>query len=123
MLQDRDYVYTADLQVEEARPWDEADIEAGSPASSQQRRRMRAHTMRLRGNVGMYTPAHVRGSSDTTSTSTLGRTETRLMMMMPTRGFTSINEPRSLPIGYGEHELGMEARGMEGHGHNRMRFD
>ncbi|KAI1362755.1 hypothetical protein F5Y08DRAFT_341381 [Xylaria arbuscula] len=122
MLQHQDYIYTADLQVEETRPWDEADVEAGSPASSQQRRRMRAHTMRLRGNAGMYTPAHVRGSSDTTilSTSTLGRTEPRPMMMRPTRGFTSINAPRSFPIGYGDHDLGIESRGTDA---DRMRFD
>ncbi|KAK5632650.1 hypothetical protein RRF57_008364 [Xylaria bambusicola] len=112
MLRDHDYVYTADLQVEETRPWDEADIEAGSPASLHQRRRIRAQTMRLRGNAGMYTPTHVRGSSDTTSTSTLGRTELRAAM---TTGFTSINAPRAL---YGEH---MEARGMDGH--DSMRID
>ncbi|KAI0804402.1 hypothetical protein GGR55DRAFT_658411 [Xylaria sp. FL0064] len=129
MLQPHDAVYTADLQVEEeetpAAAWaeeeeEEANVEAGSPASSQQRRRMRAHTMRLRGHAAMFTPAHARGSSDTTSISTIGRIEAGTTMMTPT-GFTSINAPRALPSGYHGDETGVEARGI--HEDDRMRID
>ncbi|KAI0431541.1 hypothetical protein F5Y09DRAFT_340528 [Xylaria sp. FL1042] len=114
MLQDA--VYTADLQVEETPAWEEeeeeANVEAGSPASSQQRRRMRAHTMRLRGHAAMFSPAHARGSSDTTSTSTIGRTEAGTMMIT---GFTSINAPRPRLNGYDFYglERGVEVGGID----------
>ncbi|KAI1353406.1 hypothetical protein F5Y01DRAFT_277000 [Xylaria sp. FL0043] len=128
ILPAHDTVYTADLQVEEEETpaaWGEeeeedANVEAGSPASSQQRRRMRAHTMRLRGHVAMFTPVHARGSSDTTSISTIGRMEAGSSMMAMT-GFTSINAPRALPDGYPGDETGAEAGGI--HEDDRMRID
>ncbi len=118
MSQAHDFVYTADLQVEEAPAWEEANIEAGSPVSSQQGRRMRAHTMRLRRHAAMFTPSHTRGSSDTTSITTIGRTEAGATR---TTGFTSINAPRPLFNDYGGHERGAEARGIDED--DRMRID
>lgn len=84
-------VYAADLQVEEtpALAEAEASIEAGSPVPSQQRRRMRSHTMRLSRSSSTFTPTHARGSSDTVSMlSTTGRMAGRTEMEAETR-FTS----------------------------------
>ncbi|GAW21251.1 hypothetical protein ANO14919_107690 [Xylariales sp. No.14919] len=112
-----DDVYTADLQVEETFALDEANVEAGSPASSQQRRRMRAHTMRLSRQVAMAPPAHTRGSSDTTSISTAGRTGPGFRAMA---GFTSSSPPRALPNGHGVYE---RVEVGEADDDDRMRID
>ncbi|TGJ85936.1 hypothetical protein E0Z10_g2792 [Xylaria hypoxylon] len=109
-------VYTADLQVEETFASEEANVEAGSPASSQQRRRMRAHTMRLSRQASTVLPAHARGFSDTTSISTTGRTGAGFTTI---GGFTSINAPRALPNGYHEHGR-VEAGGVDDDDHMRI---
>ncbi|KAF2972162.1 hypothetical protein GQX73_g1397 [Xylaria multiplex] len=94
-----DAVYTGDLQVngqfQEEEEEEEANVEAGSPASSQQRRRMRAQTMRLSGRTAPFPPGpvHARGYSDTTAASTTGRTGPSFT----TTGFTSVNAPRPRP--------------------------
>ncbi|KAI1752209.1 hypothetical protein F4782DRAFT_530822 [Xylaria castorea] len=97
-----DAVYTGDLQVEETS----ASIEAGSPISTQQRRQLRSHTMRLGRRASfLLTYTHARGYSDTTSASTMGRPGAGTT---PRTGFTSINAPRG---GYDEPTAGIETRG------------
>ncbi|RYC57948.1 hypothetical protein CHU98_g8273, partial [Xylaria longipes] len=98
-----DDVYTGDLrQVEEPPASAEASIEAGSPVTTQQRRQLRSHTMRLGRRTSFFIPTHARGYSDTTSTSMTGRTRTG---MTPRTGFTSVNAPRD---DYVERAVGVE---------------
>ncbi|KAI0860107.1 hypothetical protein F4860DRAFT_525454 [Xylaria cubensis] len=98
-----DPIYTGDLQVEETS----ASIEAGSPIPTQQRRQLRSHTMRLGRRPSSFTYTHARGYSDTTGTSTMGRSGAG---MTPRTRFTSINAPQS---GYDEPTVGVETRGVD----------
>ncbi|KAI0452353.1 hypothetical protein F5B21DRAFT_527078 [Xylaria acuta] len=119
--EDAEAVYTADLQVEETSAQAEASIEAGSPLSTQQRRQLRSHTVRLGRRASFSIPAHARGSSDTTGgVSTMGVSRTGTGMT-PRTGFTSINAPRD---GYDGRAAGVGALGggVDGDG-DRMWLD
>lgn len=113
---DDEYVYTADLQVEEPPLPTEADIEAGSPVPSLQRRQWRSQTMHLTRPTDFVAassppPTRTRRFSDTmarsepasepASASTSGwigteeEEEEEEATANPTTSFTSINNPDS----------------------------